>query len=64
MAMSMFTGCGDSSQKTDSGSSTKEAGSETKDTATETAMSNEEIIKAAAADGKVGNWDLAMNTKC
>ncbi len=58
MAMSMFTGCGDSSQKTDSGSSTKEAGSETKDTATETAMSNEEIIKAAAADGKVGNWGL------
>lgn len=58
MAMSIFTGCGDSSKKPVSGSSKEEAGSDANDAKTETSMSDEDIIKAAAAEGKVGNWGL------
>lgn len=39
-------------------SSKEESGSDTEDGGTETALSDEEVIKAAAADGKVGNWGL------
>ena len=58
MAMSIFTGCGDSSKEPVSGSSKEEAGSDANDAKTETSMSDEDIIKAAAAEGKVGNWGL------
>lgn len=45
-----FAGCG-SSESSSSSSSSKES-------STAKTMSNEEIIKKAAADGKVGNWGL------
>lgn len=47
MTMSMLVGCGDS-KESDSG----------KKASTETTLTDEEIIKAAAEDGKVGNWGL------
>lgn len=49
---SAFVGCSGSESKA-SEASTTSAGS-----ASATAMTNEEIIKKAAADGKVGNWGL------
>lgn len=63
MTMSIFVGCGKASDENTSGSnssesSKEESGSNTEDGGTETALSDEEVIKAAAADGKVGNWGL------
>lgn len=63
MTMSIFVGCGKASDENTSGSnssesSKEESGSDTEDGGTETALSDEEVIKAAAADGKVGNWGL------
>ena len=49
ICVTAFAGCGSS---TTSSEVTSEASS------TDTLMSNEEIIKKAAADGKVGNWGL------
>ena len=49
--VSAFAGCGSSSSSSSSGSSSESS-------STGTLMSNEEIIKKAAADGKVGNWGL------
>lgn len=65
MAASLFAGCGsDTSSSTDSSSDSTTESSDTSDASTDTSsdsgstMSNEEIIKAAAEDGKVGNWGL------
>lgn len=54
LVASAFAGCGGSTS-TASDASTTSAGSAS---ASATAMTNEEIIKKAAADGKVGNWGL------
>lgn len=56
MTMSIFAGCGDSSDKNTSTNSSSESGAE--DAVTETPLSDEEVIKAAADAGKVGNWGL------
>ena len=59
MAASMVAGCGSSASsdtKTDNASSSTTTESSAADTSD--VMSNEEIIKKAAADGKVGNWGL------
>lgn len=53
--VSAFAGCGSSSS---SSSSSTSSGSASESSSTGTLMSNEEIIKKAAADGKVGNWGL------
>ena len=53
--VSAFAGCGPSSS---SSSSSTSSGSASESSSTGTLMSNEEIIKKAAADGKVGNWGL------
>ena len=50
IAVTAFAGCGESGSS--SGSSSKDSSTSGK------LMSNEEIIKKAAADGKVGNWGL------
>ena len=51
MAVSMLTGCGSDSKNT-----TDTAGTGAADTAN--VMSNEEIIKKAAGEGKVSNWGI------
>ena len=53
MTMSMIAGCGDSKEKAAAGSTKTEG-----ESGAETTLSDEEIIKAATADGKVGNWGL------
>lgn len=53
--VSAFAGCGSSASSSSSSSS---SGSASESSSTGTLMSNEEIIKKAAADGKVGNWGL------
>lgn len=50
MASMLFAGCGNSS---DTGST-----AQGEEAATSTTMTNEEIIKKAASEGKVGNWGL------
>lgn len=50
MVATAFAGCGSSKTSSSSDSSAKTSKAST--------MSNEEIIKKAAADGKVGNWGL------
>lgn len=54
IAVSMMAGCG--AQSTSSSSST--ASSESAEKTSVQKMSNEEIIKKAAGEGKVGNWGL------
>ena len=48
IAVTSFAGCGESASSSDSSDSSTDG----------ELMSNEEIIKKAAADGKVGNWGL------
>ena len=50
IAVTAFAGCGESDSSSDSSSKGSSTSGEL--------MSNEEIIKKAAADGKVGNWGL------
>ena len=50
IAVTAFAGCGESGSSSDSSSKDSSTSGEL--------MSNEEIIKKAAADGKVGNWGL------
>lgn len=50
IAVTAFAGCGESGSSSDSSSKGSSTSGEL--------MSNEEIIKKAAADGKVGNWGL------
>ena len=52
MAAMLFAGCGSSGNK-DMGS-----GDQTGADLTSTSMTNEEIIKKAASEGKIGNWGL------
>lgn len=55
MAVSMMAGCGsDKKETTGSGSSTQSTGA----VDTSDVMSNEEIIKKAAGEGKVSNWGI------
>lgn len=59
MTISIFTGCGESSSQTTSENTVKESASEEKESkTTETDLSAETVIKAAAEEGKVGNWGL------
>lgn len=55
MTMSIFAGCGSDSDKSGSAGSTSESGEES---GTATNLSDADVIKAAASDGKVGNWGL------
>ena len=50
IAVTAFAGCAESGSSSDSSSKDSSTSGEL--------MSNEEIIKKAAADGKVGNWGL------
>lgn len=52
LAVAAFAGCASESTKESTTSGSKDTDAE------KTLMSNEEIIKAASADGKVGNWGL------
>ena len=54
LAVSLFAGCGGSDQKGSSSKSDSSASAES----TGEVMTNEEIIKAAAEAGTVGNWGL------
>lgn len=63
MTMGIFAGCGSSSNEPASGNKTEESGTDSTDAegtedAGESSLSSEDIIKAAANDGKVGNWGL------
>lgn len=56
MTMSVFAGCGGS--KESASESVASVADGTTETVTAESLSNEEIIKAAAEAGKVGNWGL------
>lgn len=63
MTMGIFAGCGSSSNEPASGNKTGESSTDSTDAegtedAGESSLSSEDIIKAAANDGKVGNWGL------
>lgn len=55
MTTCLFAGCGDGNGSKKDGAS---AGTENTGAAASKTMTNEEIIKQAAAEGKVGNWGL------
>lgn len=61
MVTAMLAGCGESEEGTGS-SSTVTTGDSTStvssDVTVDTGLTNEDVIKAAAAEGKVGNWGL------
>jgi len=61
MVTAMLVGCGESEEGTGS-SSTVTTGDSTStvssDVTVDTGLTNEDVIKAAAAEGKVGNWGL------
>lgn len=54
MVVLMFTGCGSDAEETGSNNS----GTTSDSTGGTTELTDEEIIKAAASEGKVGNWGL------
>lgn len=63
MTMGIFAGCGSSSNEPASGNNTEESSTDSTDAAGtedagESTLSSEDIIKAAATEGKVGNWGL------
>lgn len=65
MAATLFAGCGSDTSSSDTSSDTASESTDTAEATTDdessdtgSTMSNEEIIKKAAEDGKVGNWGL------
>lgn len=61
MVTAMLVGCGESEEGTGSSSTVTTGDSTTtvsSDVTVDTGLTNEDVIKAAAAEGKVGNWGL------
>lgn len=58
MTMGMLTGCGSSGQDGDSKDTKTTDGAVADNTEAATDLSDEDVIRAAAEDGKVGNWGL------